>query len=252
MAAPDRLQQREKWAETLQNVHKAPETPLHCLNPEIQYYPGGARPRHVSRSKQWWIQRSRAQRAQALVAVAVVIAIVFRMPFTLLVAFGLGKHLATKLPSIDSFEAFFSTWFQASFVPLASGKLQREIEAKARQKWYAGELATNFGKWLLGQEVALKATVWWDLWGKYCLPPQVLDLVVLYLVEVNLGTPDKPRMVTFLGFNGNWLPAPWSMPDIESGSLLELAELNRMWDILPKGGNFDKKVRQQFLGATDV
>eukprot|EP00746_Dinoflagellata_sp_MGD_P011924 gnl/MRDRNA2_/MRDRNA2_125203_c0_seq1.p1 gnl/MRDRNA2_/MRDRNA2_125203_c0~~gnl/MRDRNA2_/MRDRNA2_125203_c0_seq1.p1 ORF type:complete len:252 (-),score=51.35 gnl/MRDRNA2_/MRDRNA2_125203_c0_seq1:37-792(-) len=251
MAAPARHQSRERWAEYLQYAQKAPKTPSYMLNPEIQYYPSGTRPR-FSRTRQWWEERSKTQRTQALVAAAVVVAVVFRMPFTLLVVVLLGKHLAAKLPTVESFDQFFCTWFKDNFIPLASGKVQREIEAKARINGYTGELAGNFGKWLLGQAIALKGTVWWQLWGQYCLPPQILDFVVLYIADINLGTPDKPRRVTFVGFNGAWFSAPWSMPDIESGSLLELAELHKMWDVLPKGGNFDKKVREQFLGATDV
>lgn len=176
----------------------------------------------------WWNQLTEVQRTQALLAAAVAVALCFANWLQVLVLAALCLYLSSRRPSYASFEPFFRAWFTQDYFPQVAGKVQRELEARAqRERNPLDSLASQFKGWVMGKTASLQASVWYEFWVKYCLPPRTFDYLVARTAEVNLGSPEKPCMVTFWGFHERWFLAPYIHVDFENVSLLERGSAGR-------------------------
>merc|ERR1711879_907651 len=126
-------------------------------------------------------------------------------------------YLRTRLPSTASFEAFFRTWFTEDYFPKISQKVQKELQARAKQQNFLDSLATSFRGWVMGKTEGLQAATWYELYIKMvCLPASYGDVFFMRTATVNLGSHGRPCFVTFWGILDRWMLSPLVQVDFEN------------------------------------
>mmetsp|Transcript_12406 Transcript_12406/g.29200 ORF Transcript_12406/g.29200 Transcript_12406/m.29200 type:complete len:192 (+) Transcript_12406:55-630(+) len=161
--------------------------------------------------------------AGAVLAVAVAAMSPQVIALVLLAAAALIMH--SRMPAETSFEPYFKHWFTEEYFPKASQKIQAELKERSNKETHLiDKLGTHFTGWLMGKTSKLQASAWYELVVKYSLPARQEDFFIMRTATVNLGSRQKPCLVTFWGVVDRWMLAPYIVVDFENTSLLEEAK----------------------------
>jgi len=136
-----------------------------------------------------------------------------RLIFSIILTLFLVMFLAPRRPSRGSFELFFEKWFAQAYFPNILERIRWEFREKAWRELSLFGRMRNFCMSVtldtIDPSINMSVAVWYQFWAKHCLPGTLhVDLFVLRLAYVNLGTKAKPCRVTFAGFFGIWFRFP--------------------------------------------
>lgn len=134
----------------------------------------------------------------------------------------LVMFLIPRRPSRGSFDPVFKNWFAKEYFPNAMGAARVELQRKAwRDLSSFGRLRNS----IMGvtedtpdPSIDMSVSVWHEFWQRHSEITHV-DLYVLRLVSVNLGTNSEPCRVTFSGMCNTWFRVPFIV-DVNNVSLV--------------------------------
>lgn len=131
-----------------------------------------------------------------------------------------GALLSSKRPAIESFEPAFRSWFRKDYFPKVAAQLApQDQQHRGLLSWLPGQTGAS---WLPGGESDPEEAAY-RFYAARCLPAQISDWVILRTARVNLGSPERPNFVTFLGVCSCWIIPPRVSVDGGNVSIVEQA-----------------------------
>jgi len=134
-----------------------------------------------------------------------------------------GGYATTTLPTNASFTPFFERWFRSEFYPQVMAKLQRELEARARNPNsslvdFLKDTAANV---VFQATSRMQEVMAWDAVATRVLPhTRFSDFRVVKTATVDLGSANAPCKYTFWGVGNKWMLAPYLKMDFENVNVL--------------------------------
>lgn len=130
-----------------------------------------------------------------------------------------GALLSAKRPAIESFEPAFRDWFRKDYFPKVADQLAPQGQHSGLRSWLPGQLGAS---WFPSGEADPEEAAY-QFYAARCLPAQISDWVVLRTARVNLGSPERPNFVTFLGVCSCWIIPPRVSVDGGNVSIVQQA-----------------------------
>ncbi|CAD7957692.1 unnamed protein product [Amoebophrya sp. A25] len=139
-------------------------------------------------------------------------------------------------PTQESFQPFFKSWFLNKYMA-AAGKCYRDyLKRKSKKEDAISAIGTTVTRWFQKATEDLNNTLFYELSVKHALPSanRINILNAFRLVQVNLGSPQRPTWFTFIGAYNMWIWVPliWTQQGIamdltmacQDGGLLNYAD----------------------------
>lgn len=133
--------------------------------------------------------------------------------------------LSTRKPGNVAFNVFFEKWFKEIFFPQMSERLKTELQERAKRT-DAGVfdfVRDQAAGWLLGKTTGVRAKLAWNLFQS-TMSPSFNDFFFCRTSSVNMGTPEQPSFVVFVGINGEWYLSPHMKLDFDNVSVLRMLD----------------------------
>jgi hypothetical protein len=133
--------------------------------------------------------------------------------------------LSTRKPGHTSFIVFFEHWFKNKLFPELNQKLKVELDQRARRSDASilGSLKDTAQSFLLSKTTGLRADLAWSAFSS-SVRPAFRDFYAFRTASVNMGSPDSPAFVVFIGVNESWYLAPHIKLDFDNVSVLRMME----------------------------
>jgi len=137
----------------------------------------------------------------------------------------LARVFSDRKPSRTTFISFFERWFKEQLFPRLSDKLKEELVERSRRRNSSifKSLKDTANAFIVGHTVGLQAELSWISFSKR-LSPAFRDFYAFRAASVNMGTPENPSFVVFIGFNNEWYLSPHIQLNFDDISVLGMME----------------------------
>jgi len=135
------------------------------------------------------------------------------------------ERLAVWLRELDLLTITLSRWFKEQLFPRLSDKLKEELVERSRRRNSSifKSLKDTANAFIVGHTVGLQAELSWISFSKR-LSPAFRDFYAFRAASVNMGTPENPSFVVFIGFNNEWYLSPHIQLNFDDISVLGMME----------------------------